>query len=147
MSAAKKKGVSVFHISCHAGRDGIKLTSKQVISWEELAGMARDRLRDKILCLSACEAGKRNVPGAFRRQGNTPDYIVGPESAVMYAQACVAWSIFYHCLAQEGITKEHMQHAMDRMNQAVDSDFLYRRWTGKKYMRYPAAKNAGKGKG
>ena len=103
-----------------------------------MAAIAGDNLTDMVLCLSACEAGNKAVAQEFKEAGRPPAYIVGPESKPGYAQACVAWSVFYHVLAQEEIDRDNMKAALDRMNAAVDSDFLYRRWTGQKYRRYPA---------
>ncbi len=139
LTEASQGGFSVFHLSCHANKDGFDLTSDSDISWAELAILAQDRLQDTALCLSACEAGNIAVAKEFQQQEFPPSYIVGPQTEPGYAQACVAWSVFYHSLAKQGIKKEHMKSALDRMNQAVDSDFLYRRWDGKKYLRYPSA--------
>jgi hypothetical protein len=136
---AMKIKSSVFHLSCHAGQDGFDLTAEENLSWTDLAKIAKNHLKKVMLCLSGCEAGNIATAEAFRKQGTPPPYIVGPETDVGYAQACVAWSVFYHYLAQNGVSKEHMQCALDRMNQAVNSKFLYRRWTGKKYLRYPPA--------
>jgi hypothetical protein len=129
---------SIFHLSCHAGQDGFDLTAEENLSWIDLSKIAKDRLKKTMFCISGCEAGNIATAEAFRKHGTPPPYIVGPETEVGYAQACVAWSVFYHYLAQNGVSKKHMQYALDRMNQAVDSKFLYRRWTGKKYLRYPS---------
>ncbi len=139
---ADTKGFSVFHLSCHASRDAFDLTSDDGISWAELARIAKDRLEDIVLCLSACEAGHIRVANEFRRQGGQPSYIVGPESNVGYAQACVAWSVFYNSLTRTGISRDNMKDALDRMNQAVDTDFVYRRRTGQRYFRYPKRRGA-----
>lgn len=139
LTEASRGGFSVFHLTCHADRDSFNLTSDEDISWAELAILARNHLKGAVLCLSACEAGNFATAKAFRNQDAPPPYIIGPVSDVGYAQACVAWSVFYHHLAENGINKWSMQEALKRMNEAVDSDFMYRRWNGAKYLRYPPA--------
>jgi len=138
---AKRKSFTVFHLSCHANRDGMELTSGPDLQWSKFAVLAGGRRSGTMLCLSACEAGNHAVAIALKHGGSTPDYIVGPESEPTYAQTCVAWSVFYHSLARKGISTKNMQHALCRMNRAVDTDFLYRRWIGEKYVRYPPATN------
>jgi hypothetical protein len=139
---AGNREFSVFHLSCHAGEDGFDLTAEEDLSWADLAKIAKNHLEKAVLCISGCEAGNVATAKAFRKQGTPPPYIVGPETEVGYAQACVAWSVFYHYLAERGVSREHMQCALNRMNQAVDSNFLYRRWTGQKYLRYPFLNNS-----
>ena len=138
------RGASVFHLSCHARREDFDLTADEGMSWTDLAKIAEKHLKKSVLSLSACEAGNVAIAEAFRKQDSPPSYIVGPETGVGYAQACVAWSVFYHYLAEKGVTREHMQSALDRMNQAVDSNFLYRRWTGQRYLRYPSVNKSTK---
>lgn len=141
LSETSKGGFSVFHLSCHANTDDFGLASGDTVTWTELASLAQDKLRNTVLCLSACEAGNIAIANALKRQKCHPCYIVGPEGKPDYAQACVAWSVFYHCLAAgRGIEQTQMRRALDRMNDAVDSDFLYRRWTRKMYRRYPRKK-------
>jgi len=130
---------SVFHISCHANEEGFDLTATKDLTWAALSEIAKGKLENIVLCLSACEAGNIATAKAFTKSGHPPSYIVGPETDVGYAQACVAWSVFYHHLADKGLSKQSMKNALDRMNQAVDGEFLYRRWAGKKYLRYPSA--------
>lgn len=139
MSEAARKRFSVFHLSCHANTDDFGLASGETVTWTELASLAQEKLHDTVLCLSACEAGNVAVADALRQEKCHPCYIVGPETKPGYAQTCVAWSVFYHSLAtSHGIGQTQMRDALDRMNAAVDSDFLYRRWTGKRYRRYPS---------
>ncbi len=133
-------GTSILHFGCHASQGGFNLTSEKDLSWDDLAMIAENQLEKAVLCLSACEAGNIAAAKAFQKRGAPPSYIVGPETDVGYAQACVAWSVFYHYLCENGISRHHMQIAMNRMNEAVDGEFLYRRWTGNKYLRYPSAK-------
>ncbi len=91
---------------------------------------------ETILCLSACEAGNIAVAKAFDKRSAPPTYIVGPEEDVGYAQTCVGWNVFYHYLAENGISKYSVQQALNRMNQAIDGTFLYRRWSKGKYLKY-----------
>jgi len=137
---ARKSKASIFHLSCHANGDGFELTADYDLHWSDLAGLAGKRLEDMVLCLSACEAGNIAVSEVFAKTECPPAFIVGPEHDVDYAQACVAWSVFYHYLARRGIGKEQMKSALDRMNSAIDGSFIYRRWTGKLYLRYPKKK-------
>lgn len=139
---SNRREASVFHISCHANEAGFDLTTDENLTWSDLSEIAESRLENVVLCLSACEAGNVATAKAFQKQGAPPSYIVGPETGVGYAQACVAWSVFYHYLTEKGVSKESMKIAVDRMNQAVDGEFLYRRWTGERYLRYPSAGSA-----
>lgn len=139
---SKRRETSVFHVSCHANDVGFALTADENLTWSDLSEIAEHRLENVVLCLSACEAGNVATAKAFQTLGAPPSYIVGPETDVGYAQACVAWSVFYHYLTKKGISRESMKIALSRMNQAVAGEFLYRRWTGEKYLRYPSAGSA-----
>ena len=104
LSDASTQGFSVFHLSCHANTDDFGLASGETITWTEIASLAQKKLRNTLLCLSACEAGNIAVADALRRQRCHPCYIVGPEGKPEYAQACVAWSVFYHSLAAKAVS-------------------------------------------
>jgi len=142
---SRRREASVFHISCHANEVGFDLTADEDLTWNDLSKISESRLENVVLCLSACEAGNAATAKAFQTRGAPPSYIVGPETDVGYAQACVAWSVFYHYLSKHGVSPKSMKTALDRMNQAVDGDFLYRRWAGKKYLRYPPQKEQEEG--
>ena len=137
---ARKKGFAAFHLSCHANRRGLELTSDPDLSWADFAKIAGSKLKGMILCLSACKAGNKAVAKELQKHKSTPTYIVGPKSQLSYPQACVAWTVFYYYLGKKGIGREHIRCALHRMNRAVDTDFIYRHWDGEKYLRYPPAK-------
>jgi hypothetical protein len=56
---------------------------------------------------------------------------------ITFPGACIAWPILYTSLATRGMTRHAFQDAVGKMNLITKHKFVYRRWDGDYYRRYP----------
>jgi hypothetical protein len=144
IKTASRNAYNVFHLACHGNEAGIGLTTvKPTISWDELADLFQEtRNMPVVLVLSSCLGGNRGISRAFATRKIRPEVIFGAEAdkenVLTFPNACIAWPILYTSLAAMGNNPESFKDAVKKMNHITPHRFVYRRWVGKKYLRYPS---------
>jgi hypothetical protein len=137
----------VLHISAHGDDTGISLTNGDFVSWYDLARMLKpfggvaDK-PNKILVVSSCMGGYVGLSKALQKRGVAFRFIFGStaRSGVGFTHSCIAWSIPYNRFVELGsrrFTLTELRTTLDRINQVVPGDFVYRRWNGSVYLHYP----------
>lgn len=144
IKTASKNEYNIFHLSCHGDAVGIKLSDKTELSWDELADCFQtvDRI-PSVLILSSCVGGDRGIARAFKKRKVKPQVIFGAEGegekhVLTFPGACISWPILYTVLATRGMTPIAFKDAVKKMNNITTHQFVYRRWDGHKYKRYPS---------
>jgi len=142
---AAKNRCDVFHLSCHGDSTGIELTDETDLSWKQLADMFQKAdPMPRVLTLSSCLGGDNGLAKAFTKAKRRPDVIFGAEAEVddnllTFPSACISWSILYTGLVEGRISRKVFKDAVDKMNEITLHEFVYRRWDGNRYLRYPSA--------
>lgn len=139
---ATKYECDVFHLSCHGDESGICVADGTDMSWNDLAdAFQRPNQSLSALILSSCLGGDAGVARAFRERPWRPQVIFGTEAKgenkLTFPGACISWPILYTELINRGITRGVFQEAVKKMNALTPHGFVYWRWDGKKYLRYP----------
>jgi hypothetical protein len=147
INAASKEGYDILHLSCHGDAEGIQLTDKTELSWDELADCFQDAKRiPQALVISSCVGGDGGIARAFRDRKRRPGVIFGAEGKgnqrITFTGACITWPILYTALAKGGLTPDAFKDAVTKMNRITKHEFVYRRWHEGKYRRYPSRKQS-----
>jgi len=132
--------MKILHLSCHGDDDGIVLTDGTEIDWLSLGKLLRRYARlDRSLVLSCCSGGYVGVTKAFQKEAVIFGHVFGStaEEGVGFTDSCLAWSILYNQIYEHGFARSDLRRTMDKINFAVPGEFLYRRWNGSRYLRYP----------
>jgi hypothetical protein len=133
----------IFHLSCHGDDKGVQLSGNRNLSWHELAGYFQGaKSAPSVLVLSSCVGGDAGIARAFEKLAQRPTVIFGAEAReeeelITLPTACISWSILYSVLAANGMTPDAFKEAVTKMNKVTPHQFVYRRWDGKGYRRYP----------
>ena len=132
----------VLHFSSHGHSGGIRLTDGTRLSWAEFAEVVRPASgEDKALVMATCGGGDRELTKALVKAGVVFGWVFGSTSdEVYFVDSCLAWSILYNRLYDHGFEREDLKITLKAINAAIVGDFVYRRWTGKKYLHYPTSK-------
>jgi hypothetical protein len=134
----------VFHLSCHGDDTGVELTDGTELSWKELAdAFQKANPMPSALILSSCLGGDQGLAQAFEKHKRQPKVIFGTESQnkeLTFSGACISWPILYTDLVKRGMRREVFIDAVKKMNQITPHEFVYRRWDGERYLRYPSRK-------
>lgn len=56
---------------------------------------------------------------------------------VYFVDSCLLWSILYKRLVDHGFERVDLKVTLKAINAAIRGDFVYRRWTDKKYQYFP----------
>ena len=132
------------HISLHGDESGIGVGSEH-LEWKELAAILQsmyNKLRyyhgPIILILSACGTNKQRLTIELSRlarsplpQFTPPDYVfVFGQESVTWADAVVAWTIFYHAVTKIDFfdQKKKVQALLDRIARSGFGNLRYSRW-------------------
>jgi hypothetical protein len=143
---ASGNGYGIFHLSCHGNQDGVQLSGRRNLSWRKLAEYFQEaKSAPDVLVLSSCVGGDDGIARAFEKLSRRPGVIFGAEASkksdlITLPSACISWSILYSVLAEDGMTADAFKNAVDKMNKVTPHQFVYRRWHGGKYRRYPTKK-------
>ncbi len=142
IASASEHECDVFHLSCHGDENGIQLTDKKEISWKDLASLfQKTNHMPCALVLSSCVGGDGGVARAFKECGQQPKVIFGAEAngdnVLTFPGACISWPILYTELVNGGMTPKTFKAAIKKMNKITAHQFVYRRWDGETYLRYP----------
>ncbi len=147
IKASATEGYDILHLSCHGDAKGIQLTDETELSWEELADCFQELERiPQALVVSSCVGGDGGIARAFQNRKRRPSVIFGAEGKakrhITFTGACITWPILYTSLAKEGLTRGAFEDAVNKMNMITKHEFVYRRWHGGKYRRYPSRAEA-----
>lgn len=113
----------ILHISAHGSREGIQLTSGEVVNWTELRDLIMPINKalngNLILCMSSCEGF--NACRMAMSEGDIPFLgIIGHSGKPTWSDTAIAYATFYHLLAKG----HYMQEAVKAMKSASgDSGF------------------------
>lgn len=96
----------ILHISAHGSSEGIQLTNKDFVTWNELRNLllpiSRARNWGLLLCISTCE-GTDAIKMAFaeRAEAHEAAYaVVGNSGKPTWSDTAVAYASFYHLLSK-----------------------------------------------
>ncbi len=147
IKAASSGAYDILHISCHGDTEGIQVTDKTELSWDELADCFQEAERmPQALVISSCVGGDGGIARAFRDRKRRPNVIFGAEGKasrrITFTGACITWPILYTSLGKAGLTRDAFKDAVTKMNLITNHEFVYRRWHEGKYRRYPSRKQA-----
>jgi hypothetical protein len=140
---AADNGYGIFHLSCHGDENGVQLSGNRDVSWRELAECFQEaKSAPSVLVLSSCVGGDAGIARAFDKLAQRPTVIFGAEATeekelITLPSACISWSILYSGLAADGMTPDAFKKAVAKMNKVTPHQFVYRRWDGRGYRRYP----------
>ena len=95
-----------------------------------------------MLILSSCVGGDGGIARAFEERKRRPQVIFGAEAdddehLLTFPTACISWPVLYTILARRGLTGPAFKNAVNKMNHVAPHRFVYRRWDGDAYRRYP----------
>lgn len=140
---AVEGGFDVFHFSSHGNDEGVSLTDRTWLSWLRFARLIKPFADpDRHLVVSSCQGGHAGLTKALEKTGAVFATVFGSTApAVHFTESCLAWSILYNRLADHGYERAQLKKTLDVVNSAVEGDFVYRRWTGTAYRRYPVPKS------
>ena len=141
INEANEQNYVIFHLSCHGADDGIQLADGEEVDWLSLARMFKTYARkDRCLVLASCSGGHFAFTKALVKSGATFGYVFGstdPEG-VGFTDSCLAWSVLYRGLIENGLNRATLRKAVDVINKVAPGDFVSRRWNGVVYQRYPS---------
>ena len=138
---ADENNFAIFHLSCHGDSDGIKLADGTEIDWLTLAHMFKPfATQERCLVLASCSGGHYAFTKALVKVGAAFGYVFGSTAAdgVGFTDSCLAWSVLYRELIENGLARDTLQRAVETINVIAPGNFVYRRWSGSVYQRYPA---------
>ena len=144
ISDAVKVECQILHFSSHGNGTGIRLTNGKDLSWKEFVELVKPVAGpEKALVMATCGGGDKELTKALATAGVVFGWVFGSTAdQVTFSDSCLAWSILYNRLVDHGFEKAALMKTLKAINAAIDGDFVYRRWNGKKYLRYPAETNS-----
>ena len=97
--------IPMLHISAHGDKEGIQLSSGEVLTWEllrQLLHPINSALNNNLLvCLSCCEGYSGTRMAMFLEDEGYPFYaIIANSSKPLWSDTAVAYSAFYHLIAK-----------------------------------------------
>lgn len=139
--AAKSKS-QVLHFSSHGNSTGVYLTNGKMLSWKAFVELIKPVAGpNKALVMATCGGGDKQLTKALTAVGVIFGWVFGSTAnTVSFSDSCLAWSILYNRLVDHGFEKSALMTTLEAINVAIDGDFVYRRWDGKKYVHYPTEK-------
>lgn len=132
----------VLHFSSHGNNTGVFLTDGKKLSWNAFVELIEPVAGpEKALVMATCGGGDNELTKALAAAGVVFGWVFGSTAnTVTFSDSCLAWSILYNRLFDHGFERSALMTTLKAINAAIDGDFVYRRWDGKKYLRYPTAK-------
>jgi hypothetical protein len=144
---ARAGNFQVLHISAHGNDGGISLTDGDFVTWLDLAGLLRPfggvpSKASSVLVVSSCLGGYVGLSKALQKRNVAFRFIFGSTASagVGFTHSCLAWSILYNRFVELGSSRfdlAKLRTTLDQINQVVPGAFVYRRWNGSVYLRYP----------
>jgi hypothetical protein len=142
ITEAAKSKAQILHFSSHGNSTGVILTNRKNISWKAFVELIKPAAGpDKALVMATCGGGDQQLTKALTAADVVFGWVFGSTAEkVHFSDSCLAWSILYNRLYDHGFDKHALMTTLKAINAAIDGDFVYRRWTGKKYLRFPTEK-------
>lgn len=142
IAEAAKSKAQVLHFSSHGNDTGVFLTNGKKLSWNAFVELIKPVAGpDKALVMATCGGGDQELTKALTAAGVVFGWVFGSTAEVVhFSDSCLAWSILYNRLFDHGFEKPALMTTLKAINAAIDGDFVYRRWTGRKYLHYPTRK-------
>jgi hypothetical protein len=144
---ARAGDFQVLHISAHGDNRGISLTDGNFVTWLDLAELLTTfggvpNKAGRILVVSSCMGGYVGLSKALQKRKVAFRFLFGStaRAGVGFTHSCLAWSILYNRLVELGSSRfdlAELRTTLDKINYVVPGDFVYRRWSGSVYLRYP----------
>ncbi len=140
IAEAARGDYEVLHFSSHGNSEGVFLTDERFLTWAEFVELIRPAAgADKALVMATCGGGDKALTKALTAAGVVFGWVFGSTAdSVHFSDSCLAWSILYNRLYDYGLKREKLKITLKAINAAIVGDFVYRRWTGKRYRRFPA---------
>lgn len=141
---AAKREAQVLHFSSHGNDAGVVLTNGKTISWKSFVELIKPASGPgKALVMATCGGGDKELTKALTAGDVVFGWVFGSTAEqVHFSDSCLAWSILYNRLYDHGFDRPALKTTLEAINAAIDGDFVYRRWTGKKYRRFPKCEEA-----
>lgn len=142
VNEAVKCDSEVLHFSSHGNDTGVFMTNGQKLDWNELVELLKPAAGpDKALVMATCGGGDKQLTKALTEADVIFGWVFGSTAdEVAFSDSCLAWSILYNRLVDHGFKKHELKTTLKAINTAIEGDFVYRRWNGKKYLHYPTQK-------
>ena len=139
---AKAGNFEILHFSSHGDSTGIEITNGKELNWSEFVDLVKPASGpNKALVMATCGGGDEELTKALIASGVIFGWVFGSTAAsVHFSDSCIAWSILYNRLFDHGFKRKDLMVTLKAINAAIVGDFVYRRWDGKKYRRYPNSK-------
>lgn len=131
----------VLHFSSHGSDEGVCMTSGKRLTWAEFVELIKPASgAKKALVMATCGGGDMELTKALTSAGVVFGWVFGSTAEkVTFSDSCLAWSILYNRLVDHGFKRKALQTTLTAINAAIDGDFVYRRWNGKKYRYFPTS--------
>lgn len=118
--------IPILHISAHGFARGIELSSGEIILWDQLcellAPINKALGNNLIVCMSTCEGYSGSQMAMISEPDNFPFFaLVGNGSKPTWPETAVAFSTFYHLLANN----RYVSDAVDAMCVASGNDSFF----------------------
>ena len=95
----------LLHLSMHGNEEGIELSNKDFVSWQELweliAPLSNYMKGGLIICMSTCHGSYGSYMANFENHNLTYASLIGNISTTNWADAAVAYITFYHLYFKE----------------------------------------------
>ena len=142
IAEAAKRKAQILHFSSHGDDTGVVLTNGKNLSWKAFVELIKPAAGpEKALVMATCGGGDRELTKALTAAGVVFGWVFGSTAeTVNFSDSCLAWSILYNRLYDHGFDKPALKTTLKAINAAIVGDFVYRRWTGKQYLRFPTQK-------
>jgi hypothetical protein len=136
---AARGDFAILHFSAHGNHKGVFLTNGKFLNWAQFVDLIRPASGPaKALVMATCGGGDRELTRALSTAGVIFEWVFGSTADdVAFSDSCLAWSILYNRVYDHGFERKHLKTALGAINAAIKGNFVYRRWTGKKYLRFP----------
>lgn len=124
--SATPNSVPIIHISAHGFSEGIQLSSEEIIEWaalkELLTPINKALNGNLIVCMSTCEGYSGSRMAMISEPHDFPFLaLVGNGSKPTWPETAVAFSAFYHLLANN----RYVADAVDAMRVASGNDRFF----------------------
>ncbi len=131
----------MLHISAHGNKEGTGVAfGGDFVQWAELTELLQPFVRvgesykgHRIVVLSACNAHMQKMTAVFRRTAKAnesfspPKYLFCTEE-VLWQDAAVGWTLFYHLLPKAHLDEPETVRAMLKSIFALGIRIHYFRW-------------------
>ena len=142
ITEAAEGNFEVLHFSSHGDSAGVELTNGKTLNWAQFVDLIRPASGpNKALVMATCGGGDKELTKALIGAGVKFGWVFGSTAdTIAFSDSCLAWSILYNRLFDHGFERKDLKVTLEAINAAIDGDFVYRRWDGRRYLHYPTSK-------